>query len=147
MTQAAIIRYIVETFDGVYADRSTDDTFFFYDPERMFPFATIVTADNDVDNLSNLNRPSVFRLNIGIARATYQSLFAAAPADPAGRADEGGGHDFTALDRLMPHPLYGRMHWVCVLNPGTATFEALRPLLAEAYKLSVGRYGRRTTGA
>ena len=86
-------------------------------------------------NHSN-DRPGVFRLNIGVGRETYDSLF-----DPAAE------HDFTALDRLMPHPVYGRNHWVCVLNPGEATFESLRPLLTEAYDRAVERHTRSTRGA
>src|SRR5919201_1444819 len=48
------------------------DSFFFYDPDgkpsaRRMPFATIVTKDYDgFDTASNLNRPGVFRLNIGV---------------------------------------------------------------------------------
>ena len=42
----------------------------------------------------------------------------------------------------MPHPVYGRNHWVCVLNPGEATFETLKPLLQEAYDRAVERYAR-----
>jgi hypothetical protein len=117
------------------------DTFFIYDPNhelegaRRFPFATIVTQDyGDFDNASNLNRPGVFRLNIGVSKKTYEALF---PKDAA--------HDFTALDRLMAHPVYGPSHWVCVLNPSEATFESLRPLLAEAYEIAVRRAGPRTT--
>jgi len=136
MDQAAITRYITETFEGVHVDTSTPDTFFIYDPERKFPFATIVTRDDDFDNASHLDRPDVFRLNIGISKATFQSLFGA-------RAETEPSHDFAALDRLMPHPTYGRMGWVCVLNPSAETFETLRPLLAEAYELSVERYGKR----
>jgi predicted DNA-binding protein (MmcQ/YjbR family) len=56
--------------------------------------------------------------------------------------DAGAEHDFTALDRLMPHPVYGRNHWVCVLNPSEATFETLKPLLEEAYDRAVERYTR-----
>ncbi|HYW23231.1 MAG TPA: DUF6194 family protein [Terriglobales bacterium] len=114
------------------------DTFFIYDPDRklegsrQFPFATIVTKDyGDFDNRSNLDRPGVFRLNIGVSRATFDSLF-----------DAGAEHDFTALDRLMPHPVYGRNHWVSVLNPGESTFETVKPLLREAYDRAVARYGR-----
>jgi hypothetical protein len=51
--------------------------------------------------------------------------------------------NFTALDRVMPHPVYGRNHWVCVLNPSDATFHSVRPLLAEAYQIAVDRAGRR----
>jgi hypothetical protein len=34
--------------------------------------------------------------------------------------------DFTALDQIMPHPVYGQMFWVCVLNPSPETFEAVQ---------------------
>src|SRR2546423_3008879 len=97
------------------------------------PFATIVTKDyGEFDNASNLDRPGVFRLNIGVGKETFQSLFLGDAA-----------HDFTALDVLMPHPVYGRNHWVCVLNPSEATFERLKPLIAEAYGIVVERLGRR----
>lgn len=39
----------------------------------------------------------------------------------------------------MPHPVYGRMHWICVLNPSEATFEKIKPLLAQAYEIDVVR--------
>jgi hypothetical protein len=44
--------------------------------------------------------------------------------------------------------VYGRNHWVCVLNPSEATFETLKPLLQEAYDRAVERYRRwdQTTG-
>jgi len=80
-----------------------------------------VTKDYaDFDNASHLDRPGVFRLNIGVSKETYASLF-------PGESD----HDFTALDRLMPHPVYGPNHWVCVLNPSDSTFDSLKPLLDE----------------
>ncbi len=114
----------------------------------MFPFATLVTTDYN-DSFSNLNRPSVFRLNIGISKQTYLSLFGSRhpQSPPSGEEDAGeGGHDydFTALDQLMPHPVYGRMYWVCVLNPSDGTFETVvRPLLAEAYDRDVSKYAKR----
>jgi hypothetical protein len=53
------------------------------------------------------------------------------------------GYDFTALDQVMPHPIYGRMYWVCVLNPRDETFETkVQPLLVEAYELAVSKYKR-----
>jgi hypothetical protein len=109
------------------------DTFFFADPERKFPFATIVTKDyGDFDSASNLDRPDVFRLNIELSKDRFTSLFGA-----------GGDHDFAALDQLMPHPVYGRAHWVCVLNPSPSTLETLKPLLAEAYDRSAKRHQRK----
>jgi hypothetical protein len=52
------------------------------------------------------------------------------------------GHDFTTLDQILPHPVYAPQSWVCVLNPSDETFQAVRPLLAEAYDLAVRRYAR-----
>ncbi|HEU5327230.1 MAG TPA: DUF6194 family protein [Thermomicrobiales bacterium] len=150
--QDAIIQYITETFTGVEVQRPTDgpgagDTFFFYDPQRnidptrRLPFATIVTKDyGDFDNTSNLNRPDVFRLNIGVSRATFQSLF----GHPASAAStQSGGYDFAALDRLLPHPVYAPQAFVCVLNPSAATFDQIKPLLAEAYSLVAARHASR----
>jgi hypothetical protein len=147
LDEAAITRYIETTFEGVdvvVASRENGapeiawgDSFFIYDPgrdlpePRRFPFATIVIKDyGDFDNQSNLDHPGIFRLNIGVSKKTYTSLF-------------GEGHyDFAALDRLMPHPVYGRNHFVCVLNPSDSTFESIAPLLKEAYEIAVRRARR-----
>src|SRR4029077_9729698 len=60
---------------------------------------------------------------------------------------EEGEFDFTALDKLIPHPVYGRNHWVSVLNPGDSTFEAIKPLLHEAHAIAMRRGERRKTAA
>jgi hypothetical protein len=145
--QASISRYITDTFDRVEVAEASGDSFFMYLPEHEFdpahrlPFATIVTSDA-YDQFSDLNRPSVFRLNIGVAKETFRALFGAQPfpSDPDDVARS--GHDFTALDKILPHPVYGRMFWVCVLNPSAATFATVQPLLAEAYDLSMKRTSR-----
>ena len=160
MDEASIPQYITDTFDGVDVvvgskeagspEVSWGDTFFFYDPNHSlppgssFPFATIVTKDyGDFDCASNLNRPGVFRLNVGIGRETYRSLFGSQTClSDAGDAGE-GDHDFTALNKIKPHPVYGKMFWVCVLNPSAATFQTVKPLLGEAYDLVVKRYDKR----
>jgi hypothetical protein len=150
MDASEITRCITALFTGVgvqVASRENGapeiawgDIFYFADvggaepPDRKFPFATIVTKDyGEFDCASNLNRPGVFRLNIGISKQTFAGLF----PEPA-------EYDFTALDRLLPHPVYGKMYWVCVLNPSAATFEVVRPLLAEAFDLAAQRNARRT---
>jgi hypothetical protein len=100
------------------------DSFFFYGNDRLHPFATIVTKDYPgFDTTSDLNREGVFRLNIGLSRRTYEGLF------PGNGCD----YDMSALDVLMPHPMYGRNHWICVLSPSDENFEQLKPLLEEAY--------------
>ena len=146
MDEASITQYIIDTFDGVETVTSSGNTFFFYGSDRKFPFVTLVTND-DYDQVSNLNRPSVFRLNIGISKQTYRSLFGSQPSQPPPSGAGGvvdSGYDFTALDQLMPHPVYGRMYWVCVLNPSAETFqEVVRPLLAEAYDMDVSKHAKR----
>lgn len=158
MDEASITRYITDTFAGVDVIRpeadggpaiAWGDTFFIYDPDRnlepsrKFPFATIVTKDyGEFDRASNLDRPWVFRLNIGIGKDTFISLFGPRPSRPGSPSRVDTGHDFAALDRLMPHPIYAAQSWVCVLNPSDATFQAVRPLIAEAYGLVVERYAR-----
>ncbi len=149
MDQDAIIQYIATTFTGVEVQRPTDgpgsgDTFFIFDPQhdleprRQFPFATVVTKDYEgFDERSNLNRPDVFRLNIGVSRDTFRALF----DDPAN--EDGAGNteaDFAALDRLMPHPVYAPQSFVCVLNPSPETFDVCKPLLAEACSRATARH-------
>src|SRR5437660_3725020 len=149
MDEASVTQYIIDTFDGVETVTSSGNTFFFYGSERKFPFVTLVTSDL-YDQFSNLNRPSVFRLNIGISKQTFRSLFGD-PGRSSGRdsaeisGEKFSDYDFTALDQVMPHPVYGRMYWVCVLNPSEETFETnVRPLLVEAYDLTVSKYERRS---
>jgi hypothetical protein len=150
----AIIQYVSNTLSGVEVLRPSDgpgagDTFFFYDPERnidpahRLPFATIVTKDYaGWDEASKLNRPDVFRLNIGVSRETFVALFDHPPSEESIKHAD---YDFAALDRLMPHPTYGRQSWVCVLNPSAATFDAAKSLLTEAYAIVAARHAARQT--
>jgi hypothetical protein len=102
---------------------------------KQMPFATIVTKDyGEFDNASNLDRPGVFRLNIGVSAATFARLF-----NDQG-SGMGKGVDFAALDRLFPHPVYAAQHFVCIINPTTATFHrAVGPLIAQACDLAARR--------
>ena len=128
------VRIVIASSDSGAPEVAWGDTFFFADNDEakphQFPFATIVTKDyEDFDSASNLNRPDVFRLNIGLGRETFRSLF-----DPDVPAPQ---YDFTALDRLMPHPVYAPQFFACILNPSDSIFEStVRPLLAEAYDVA-----------
>lgn len=136
MDEQAITRYIIDAFPGVETAEAYGYTFFFYRDDHMLPFVTIAAADNEHDRVSNLDRPGVFRVNIGVGRQTFQRLFGA-EGPPA------QGYDFTALDTLMPHPEYAAQSFICVLSPGAATAPQLPSLLAEAYERAVQRYNRR----
>jgi len=147
MDSPSITQYITNTFADIHPVAAWGETSFFYNPGRTLPrgiyFATLKDKDGDNDRASNLQRASVFRLNIGISKSAYFSLFGPQPPRPAAGGVVGTGHDFTALDQLLPHPVYGWMSWVSVLNPSAATFQAVKPLLAEAYDLAVGKFAKR----
>ena len=137
MDEAAIRGFIVQTFPDVSVVEGTGCTFFFTDPKKKFPFATLSTSDED-DQASDLGRPGVFRLNVGVSKQTFLNLFGTLPASGGE-----GGYEYTALDRIMPHPVYGKTYWVCVLNPSAETFETVRGLLAEDYEAGMRQRARR----
>jgi Family of unknown function (DUF6194) len=141
MTDTEITDHLLQVFESVDVVTAAGNSFFFYSPgpapDHRRPFVTLMTND-DNDPASNLSRSGIFRLNIGVGQDIYRSLFGPPPAAYVAPA----GQDFTALDTLLPHPVYAVMWWVCVLNPSPATFERVKPLLAEAY----GQARRRTVG-
>ena len=125
-----IASYIRETYPDTAVLEMTGTWFFSLDHEKHFPnFATIVTTDeHDPNAESNLSRPDVFRLNIGVDRATFDRLAGHQP-DP----------DYAALDRILPHPVYARQHWICILNPSATIYDdVVIPLLALAYDRLAG---------
>lgn len=136
---------ISSTFAGTRVMEAYGDTFFLYDPdgdlppERQLPFATIVSDDN-YEQVSDLSRPGVYRLNIGLTKATYTARFGAVPT----RRDEHGvfdtGFDYAESDRLMPHPVYAAQHWVCVVSPISTTFDEVHTLLVEAHEFAARKH-------
>lgn len=118
-----ITEYISSTFRDVDIVSIEGMRFFSLDPEKHWPnFATLVWAD-DSDQVSDLSRPGVFRLSMGVDRPTLERIAAAEP-EP----------DYAALDRVVPHPDYAKQLWVAILNPSESTFtEVVVPLLNEAH--------------
>jgi hypothetical protein len=120
MDEASIIQYITDTFDDVQLETADGNTFFFYGDDHKMPFVTLVTNDA-YETVSDLNRPGIFRLNIGVSKTTFRSLFGETAKDEtangetaeAATAEGTPAYDFTALDTLMPHPVYGMMYWIC----------------------------------
>jgi uncharacterized protein DUF6194 len=140
ITPEHISDYITSTCEGVevLTVPSGSGTFFSCSDAHWPNFATLVTSD-EYDQFSDLSRPGVYRLNIGLTRNTFESLF---PTNAEAK------HDYTLTDRLMPHPEYSRQRWVSILNPSPVTFEqVVKPLLREAYELELARMERRKRGA
>ena len=121
----AIKRTILETWPETDVVEALGASFFSLDAETHWPnYATIVTTDeHDEGAPSKLSRPGVFRLNIGVGRATFERL--------VGEMVE---PDYAAFERILPHPVYAKQLWISILNPSDATFrEVVMPLLTEAH--------------
>jgi len=111
-------------------------TFFFAGDEQMLPFVSIATADNEGDDVSNLAREGVFRVNIGLGRETYEGL----------GLPDAAGVDYSALNVLLPHPHYARQHYVCILKPEGDNAETTRRLILEAHARADARQRRKGQG-
>jgi hypothetical protein len=134
--ESFITSYITSTFENVETTVNLGYTFFFYKDDQMHAFATSASTGNEYERISNLDRPGVYRLNIGVSRETFKSLFGTKKINVS-------DYDFTALDTIMPHPDYSSQFFLCVLSPSEAMFERIRPMLAEAYDIAMKRYNRR----
>jgi hypothetical protein len=114
---------VVATIDGA--------AFFSLDAKHWPNFATVVwTDEHDVGTPSNLARPDVYRVNVGVGRETFQHLVGGV-TDP----------DYAAFDRFVPHPVYAKQRWISILNPSHETArERLMPLIAAGHdRLSARR--------
>jgi len=119
---ATITRYITETYPDTIATEAMGGTFFSCNEESWPNFATIATTDA-FDDASDLDRDGVFRLNVGVTGRTFDRH-----VDPTVESDH------TALDRILPHPVYAKQLWISILNPSDATFrDVVLPLLTEAH--------------
>ncbi len=108
-------------------------TFFFYGSEQVLPFVTFAASDNEHDNISNLNRDGVFRVNIGIAKDSFNKLFAGNEAK----------WDYTELNRFMPHPDYAAQHFICILNPGGGQLTETINFINEAHLVAKNRFDKK----
>nr|WP_243708416.1 DUF6194 family protein [Actinomadura sp. GC306] len=145
----------VRAFDGVHelAPAEGDGTpetvwgdhFFYYAPDgtvpaRAQPYATIVTKDQPGDALSDLGPDGRWRVNIHVGRARYTELTGEDPGSGS------AARDFSAADVVLPHPVYGTLGWVAVVNPGERTGAAVVALLREAHEDARRRAARRAGG-
>ncbi len=147
MTQQDIENYIVKNYEGVIPKSSWGETSFFYNPNKTLPngvyFCTIKQEDGDNDKASNLNRDDVFRFSIGISKQSFENLFNTKFKRPAKGETIKSDFDFKKLDFITPHPIYGWMSWICILNPSKNSFDDLRDFLDESYNLAIGKFEKK----
>lgn len=140
-TISNITDYILQTFPGSYVQEHEGDMFYFAtQDEKMFPFATIVTKDNEYDNVSQLDRGWLYRLNIGLPKKVFQEVVTVQPSWTGLGSYLESGIDFTALDEVFPHPTYGNSFWISIISPSNSSFETLKIYLDQAYHLQLSRH-------
>ena len=132
MTQDEVEAF-VSGLENVQRDENFGYSFFFVGDDHRLPFVTLANSDNEFDNVSNLNREGVFRINIGVSKATFERLMTEARSKPI---------DYAVLNVFLPHPHYARQHFVCILNPSGENAEITRRLIVEAHAIATARLQR-----
>ncbi len=147
MTPDEILGYCLSTLEETVPVSSWGERGIFYNPggklKRGVYVLTVKEKDGENDKSSHLDRAGVYRVNLGLRRETFRRLFGPLPPRPPKGGVTDLPCDFSALDALLPHPVYAWMGWACVLNPSRQTFEELRPLIAESYEYAREKYAKR----
>lgn len=133
MNQAEVEAFVA-ALENVQREDNFGYAFFFVGDDHRLSFLTIANTDNEYDNVSNLNRDGVFRINMGVSKETFKSLV----GDPGVEAV-----DYSALDVFLPHPEYARQHYICILNPTGENVEKTKKLIIEAHSIAAARLQRK----
>lgn len=119
----------VNGLENVQQEANFGYTFFFVGDDHRLPFVSVSDADSDYDRVSHLDREGVFRVNIGMSRATFNMMF----PEPVGDID------YSVLDVFLPHPEYAKQHFICILNPAGENVARMQAYIVEAHGLAAGR--------
>lgn len=140
----------VRTFDGIlilepgpggaFPELAWGDKFFYYSPsgtvpQNVQPYGTIVVKDYPDEPVADL-APDRARVNMQVDRDTFVRLIGVEPRSL------GDGYDYSTADQFFPHPAYGPMSWVSVIEP-TTTMDAALELLRTAHAAARARAERR----
>jgi hypothetical protein len=128
------VEEFIEKMKNVQREENFGYIFYFVGDDHMLSFVTIGQSDNEFDSVSNLNREGVFRINIGVSRATFQSLFANSSFETI---------DYSALDVFLPHPHYAKQNFICILNPTEENAELTKKFIVEAHSIAASRLQRK----
>ncbi|MFD3915151.1 DUF6194 family protein [Streptomyces sp. NPDC058603] len=127
---------------GDFPELVWGDAFFYYAPDGQMPrnvqpYGTIVTKNYPDDTASDLDRPGRRRVNVHVDRTTFRELTG---EEPRGLSRP---RDYAAADSVVPHPVYGALGWISVVNPGERTTGTVVRLLRGAHDAARARFERR----
>ena len=106
-------------------------------PQHGQPYATVVTKDYPADTASDLDPQGRWRVNVHVDRRTFARLTG---EDPRALTMS---RDFSAPDVVNPHPVYGHLGWVCIVNPAERTPATVLELIRSAHEAARRRTERR----
>lgn len=116
MEAKQILDYCLSSLNGTVLVESWGEKGIFYNPglvlKRGVYILTVKEKDGDNDKASNLDRTGIYRVNLGLRKSTFQKMYGKIPARPAAGGVVDMDCDFTALDIIIPHPIYAWMGWV-----------------------------------
>ncbi len=99
MNPNEILQYCLTQLEGTVLTESWGEKGIFYNPGNVLKRGVYILTVKEKDGAnakgSNLNRAGVFRVNIGIRKATFQNLFGTIPAHPAAGSIVDIDFDFT----------------------------------------------------
>ncbi|WP_037346195.1 DUF6194 family protein [Sciscionella sediminilitoris] len=124
---------LAPTEGSAFPEIAWGDRFFYYAPDgqvpqREQPYATVVTKDYPGDALSGLDQSGRQRLNIHVGTTAFIELIGEEPRT------EGAEADFSAVDTVLPHPLYRRQGWIAIVDPGEHTTALACRLIRQAHE-------------
>jgi hypothetical protein len=128
------IETFIESLENVNRTENYGYIFYLIGDEQMLTFTTIANTDNEYDSVSNLNRDGVYRINIGVSRETFNTLFPKSLPEPI---------DYTTLNTFLPHPDYAKQNFICILNPTGDNIEKTKQLIQEAHTIATTRHQRK----
>lgn len=147
MESEEILNYCLEHLEGTVSVSSWGEKGIFYNPDnrlkRGIYILTIKEKDGENDKGSNLDRDGIYRVNLGVRKQIFINMFNTIPKRPAKGCVVDMDYDFTETNRIIPHPVYAWMGWLCVLNPSNKTFGKLKPLIDEAYEYAKEKYRKK----
>lgn len=148
ITPDIISNFLLETFEDLRLINSWGETSFFYNPDNIGPrgtyFCTIKEKNGENDKASALDRKDVFRFNFGVSKSTFLKLFTAIPKRPTKGGIIEGAYNFTKLDCLTPHPVYGWMCWLAISNPSKESLKLIEHLIFESYELTKQKHSQKS---
>lgn len=127
---------------GPYPEIAWGDHFFYYAPDgevpqNTQPHTTIVTKDYPDDTSSALGGDR-WRVNIHVGRERFTELLGGDPKDASAEV-------YSAVDVVLPHPLYASLGWISVVNPGDRTLPVVIDLIRAAHADARARADRRAS--